>query len=169
LRKSEIKKRKLLNQTAILLAVSVIAAFIVNTFSPAGIATFGQWDTARGVVTARAKNDVVTGKFEIEDPAMAKQIFDLGKTLFIDARSGDQYNEGHIPGAESLPIGRFDELIDALMERHSTEQSIVTYCSGRTCEDSHYLAQLLMDFGYGDVKVFIDGYPGWEAEGYPVE
>ena len=46
---------------------------------------------------------------------------------------------------------------------------MITYCSGRTCEDSHNLARLLSEVGFTDVRVFIDGFPGWEAEGYPVE
>jgi len=87
----------------------------------------------------------------------------------VDARTRDNYDNGHIPGAVSLPVGQFDALIDTFLDQHDIEQPIVTYCSGRTCEDSHNLAQLLTDFGYADVKVFIDGYPGWEAEGYPVE
>ena len=161
--------KELVNQSFILLGVSVIVAFIVNYFSPVGIALVGQWDTAQGVITAKAKNDVVSSKFEIEDATQARQIFDSGNVLFVDARTSDDYDDGHIPGAVSLPVGQFDEHIDAFLDQHNIEQPIVTYCSGRTCEDSHILAKLLMDFGYSDVKVFIDGYPGWEAAGYPVE
>ena len=161
--------KELVIQTFVLLGVSVTVAFFVNFFSPAGISLVGQWDTAEGVITAKAKNDVVSGKLEIEDVSQAKQIFDRGNVLFVDARTRDDYDEGHIPGAASLPVGQFDEHINAFLDRHDVEKPIVAYCSGRTCEDSHILAQLLMDFGYSDVKVFIDGYPGWEAEGYPVE
>jgi rhodanese-related sulfurtransferase len=158
-----------MKQTLILLCVSAIVAFTVNSISPAGLALVGQWDTAEGVITAKARNDVVSGKLEIEDVKRAKQIFDNGRALFVDARTRDNYDEGHIPGAVSLPVGQFDEFIDTFLDQHDIQQPIVTYCSGRTCEDSHNLAQLLIDFGYSDVKVFIDGYPGWEAEGYPVE
>ena len=158
-----------MNQTSILLGVSVILSFIVNYFSPAGIALVGQWDTDQGVITAKAKNDVVSGKLEIEDVARARQIFDSGNVLFVDARTRDNYDDGHIPGAVSLPVGQFDELIDTFVNQYDFEHPLVTYCSGRTCEDSHILAQLLTDFGYSDVSVFIDGLPGWEAEGYPVD
>lgn len=164
-----IKPGTLMKQTLILLCVSAIVAFTVNSISPAGLALVGQWDTAEGVITAKARNDVVSGKLEIEDVKRAKQIFDNGRALFVDARTRDNYDEGHIPGAVSLPVGQFDEFIDTFLDQHDIQQPIVTYCSGRTCEDSHNLAQLLIDFGYSDVKVFIDGYPGWEAEGYPVE
>jgi rhodanese-related sulfurtransferase len=55
------------------------------------------------------------------------------------------------------------------MEQYPPEKAIVAYCSGRTCEDSHNLAQLLLAFGYTEIKVFIDGFTGWESEGYPIE
>ena len=161
--------KELVNQTVILLGVSVMLAFVVNHFSPAGIAFIGQWDTAQGVITANAKNGVVAGKIEIEEVIQAKQIYDSGDVLFVDARTSEDFDEGHIPGATSLPVGQFDELIDSFLDQHDIEQPIVTYCSGRTCEDSHNLAQLLIDIGYSDVTVFIDGFPGWEAKGYPVE
>ena len=161
--------KELISQTFILLGVSVMLAFVVNHFSPAGIAFVGQWDTAQGVITANAKNGVVAGKSEIGDVIQAKEIYDSGNVLFVDARTRENFDEGHIPGAASLPVGQFDDLIDAFMDQHDMGQPIVTYCSGRTCEDSHNLAQLLIDFGYSDVKIFIDGFPGWKKKGYPVE
>jgi rhodanese-related sulfurtransferase len=161
--------KRLGKEISLLLGVAIVLAISVNYFSPAGIAWVGQWDTSRGVITAHAKNRVVTDKQEIEDVSIAKRIFDSGNALFVDARSRDNYEDGHIPGAVSMPVGEFDRLIDAFMDQHALDQTIVTYCSGRTCEDSHLLAQLLLDFGYSDVKIFIDGFPGWEAEGHPIE
>lgn len=161
--------KKLIKEITLMLAVSVGLALIVNYFSPVGIALLGQWNTSQGVITAKAKNDVIIGKLEIEDVKTAKQIYDIGKSLFVDARSRENYEEGHIPGAISLPVGQFNELIDAFIDQHSFDQPLVTYCSGRTCEDSLNLAQLLLDFGFNNVKVFIDGLPGWEAEDYPIE
>ena len=161
--------RKLAEEIIILLGVAIVAALVVNFFSPKRIALIGQWDKAQGVVTAKAKDDVVVEDREIKDVKRAKQIFDSGKAVFVDARSDEDYESGHIPGAVSLPAGRFDQLIDDFIDQHSLDQPVVTYCSGRTCEDSHKLAQLFSDVGFKDVKVFIDGYPGWEKEGYPVE
>ncbi|MBW2337956.1 MAG: hypothetical protein JRF47_14580, partial [Deltaproteobacteria bacterium] len=45
-------------EVSIILGVSILAAFAVNYFSPAGIALVGQWDTSQGVVTAKAKNNI---------------------------------------------------------------------------------------------------------------
>ncbi|MBW2607042.1 MAG: rhodanese-like domain-containing protein [Deltaproteobacteria bacterium] len=153
----------------ILLGFAVIAAFTANYFSPNGIALFGQWDTSQGVITARPKNDPVTGGFEIKDTNTAKEIYDTGKAVFVDARSYEAFIDGHIKDAVSIPTGQFIEFIDPFKTQYPATTPVITYCSGRECDDSHELAQYLIGEGYANVKVFIDGYQQWEREGYPVE
>jgi rhodanese-related sulfurtransferase len=142
---------------------------MVNALSPRGIALVGQWDIAEGVITASPGADTTGQPEEIDSAARAKYIFDKDLVLFVDARSQNDYDNGHIPGAVSFPVGQFEERIESFLNRYPSEQPIVTYCSGRTCEDSHHLAQFLSDVGFTNVRVFIDGFPGWEAEGYPIE
>ena len=160
---------KTIKEVSILIGVAATAALAFNFFSPQGIALIGQWDTSQGVVNARQKNDVIMDELEIEDVAYAKTLYDSGNVLFVDARSADDYADGHIKGAYSLPVGEFDARIDKFMDLFALDKPIVTYCSGRTCEDSHNLAQLLINRGYQNTTVMIDGFPGWEAEGYPIE
>ena len=161
--------RKTIKEIMILVAVSVVLALMVNTFSPRGIAIVGQWDIAKGVITASPGGAEEGKPTEIDSVAQAKYIFDKDEVLFVDARSQNDYENGHIPGAVSLPVGQFEERIESFLNRYPPEQAIVTYCSGRTCEDSHDLAQFLSDVGFTNVRIFIDGFPGWEAEGYPIE
>ena len=160
---------KTAKEIVILLGLSIAAAFMVNYFLPDGIALVGQWDTSQGVVTAMAKNDIVIEGIEIGTVDEARQLFDSGEYVFVDARSPEDYEAGHIPGAVSLPVGQSEERLAAFLERYPPKASIITYCSGRTCQDSHYLAEFLLEFGYDNVTVFIDGFPGWEAEGHPIE
>ena len=161
--------KKTIQEIITLLGVSLILALVVNTFSPRGIALVGQWDIAKGVITANPIADAADQPQEIDNVALAKTIFDKGDAIFVDARSQNDYENGHIPGAISFPVGQFEKRIGSFLNRYPLEQPIVTYCSGRTCEDSHDLAQFLSDVGFTDVRIFIDGFPGWEAEGYPVE
>ncbi|MAF33772.1 MAG: rhodanese-like domain-containing protein [Desulfobacterales bacterium] len=157
------------SEVIILLGISVVAAFVVNYFSPVGIALTGQWNDSRGVISTRGKDEAVVPDLEIEDVTVAKQIFDKKQSLFVDARSQESYEDGHIKGAVSLPVNRFASMIKSFQKRYGRSQPIVTYCSGRTCGDSHRLAQLLFEHGFENVSVFIDGFPGWEAEGFPIE
>ncbi len=152
-------------------ALSVLSGFSINFFwSSKGIALFGDWDTAKGVITAKAKDEPqILHELEITDVHAAKAIFDAGKAVFLDARSRDDYIEGHIKGAVSVPANRFENEIERLKKQYPFSTYFVTYCSGRECDDSHKLAQDLLMAGYEDVSVFIDGYPAWEAEGFPIE
>jgi len=160
---------KIIKETIFILGISIISAFTVNFFSPAGIALVGQWGESPGVVASKANSDVFSGKLEIKDVKAAKQIYDKGKAVFLDARSDESFKNGHIKGSESLPLGQFDDLIETFKKKHPANTFIVTYCSGRTCDDSHRLEELLFDHGYVNVSIFIDGYQGWKAEGYPIE
>ena len=72
---------KTAKEIIILLGISVVAAFTVNFFSPSGIAPVGQWDDSKGVITAKAKNDVFVDEFEIDDVKIAKQFYDSGKPV----------------------------------------------------------------------------------------
>jgi rhodanese-related sulfurtransferase len=161
--------RKTIKEIIILVGVAVILAFVVNTFSPRGIALVGQWDTAKGLITADPQPAEERKLEEIDSVARAKELFDKGRVLFVDARSRNNYEQGHIPGAVALPLGQFDEMIESFLSKHPLDQPMLTYCSGRTCEDSHNLARLLSEAGFTNVRIFIDGFPGWEAEGYPVD
>ena len=159
----------ILKQALLLLVLAISIALVVNQFSPVGIALIGQWDQDKGVISAHAKDEIHDSRLVIDNIKIAKLSYDGGKTLFVDARSNDDYNEGHIKGAISLPVGEFDERVGNLLDNYSPDQSIITYCSGRTCEDSHRLAQMLIDLGYESVSIMIDGFPGWKENGYPVE
>jgi rhodanese-related sulfurtransferase len=151
------------------LAVAVLLALLSNTFSPASIPLFGQWDESKGVIRANPKNGKNSLGFEIDSVETAKEMYDKGASIFVDARDRDAFEERHIKGAVLFPISEFDARIDNFLDRYEPDQNIIIYCSGRSCEDSHHLAQLLTEFGYKNVSVMIDGFPGWEKKGFPVE
>ncbi len=161
--------KDLAKEIVFILGSAILTAFAVNAVSPKGIAFFGDWDPSKGVITARPKGDVVHREREIEDIQRAKEIYDQGQALFVDARPHALYERGHIKGAVGLPVHRFLEVIDAFRDRYPLTTWIVTYCSGRECDESHELAQYLREEGYEKVSVFIDGYSGWDEMAYPVE
>ncbi|MBL0715767.1 MAG: rhodanese-like domain-containing protein [Desulfosarcina sp.] len=158
-----------IKQITVLLTAAVVLAFSVNVISPRGIPWLGQWDESQGVVAADQAALAATLDLEIPDAQTARRLHAAGQVLFVDSRTADDYREGHIPKAVSLPIGEFDRRIEAFLTRYGRDIPMITYCSGRRCQDSHMLAQLLFEQGYENVSVFIDGYPGWAAEGFPVE
>jgi rhodanese-related sulfurtransferase len=158
-----------IREVTIILAAGIGISLIANHLSPLGIPLFGQWNQTEGVIRAQADNQSYESGIEIDNIDLAKKIYDRGGSTFVDARSAESYKHGHIKGALSLPVDEFDNLIDIFLDHHPVDQPLIVYCAGRSCEDSHRLAQMLRGLGYKQVSVMIDGYPGWEAGGFPIE
>ncbi|QTA90501.1 rhodanese-like domain-containing protein [Desulfonema magnum] len=160
--------RHMMKELLCLVSLALITAFTVNFFSPKGIALMGDWDTSQGVITAKAKDDVVDHELEI-DIIAAREIYLNDKSVFVDARTRELYEEGHIKNAVSLPLYEFEELFEEFMNNYPASLTIVTYCTGRECEDSHHLARYFSEMGYLNIKVYVDGYDEWKEGGYPIE
>ena len=101
--------------------------------------------------------------------ASIRKLYDAGVTTIVDARSPEEYAEGHISGAVSMP---FDEVFKdpdkvKTLVTHG-RPVIVTYCGGGDCDLSRNLAFSLIDAGHKKVLVFLEGYPGWKDSGAPV-
>ncbi|UCD85740.1 MAG: rhodanese-like domain-containing protein [Deltaproteobacteria bacterium] len=104
------------------------------------------------------------------DLAEAKKKFDGGEALFIDARCPDEYNQGHIKGAISLPPDKLELECPLAIVQLPRESEIITYCEGGTdCQLSTDLAKKLIVLGYLNVNDFFGGWPAWESAGYPID
>ena len=55
----------------------------------------------------------------------AKAAFDAGAAVFVDTRTLDSYNAGHIPGAISIP----ENEMDARFTELDPNDWIITYCT----------------------------------------
>jgi len=89
--------------------------------------------------------------------------------LFVDARSSEDYSDGHIRKAFSLSVNDFDKRIKEFKKCYADTVSMVVYCSGTECSDSHDLCEKLYRSGYFNIRVFVDGFPAWQAAGFPVD
>ena len=158
-----------IKQVLLLLFLAVTTALVTNHFSPVGIELIGQWDQGKSVIRAYTIEGSPDRHPDIDDVGMAKLIYDSGNAVFVDARSKDSYRKGHIKGAVSLPVDGFDNMVDSFSDLYPSDKHIITYCSGRSCEDSHRLAQMLFEFGYESVSIMIDGFLVWEESGFPIE
>ena len=100
----------------------------------------------------------------------AKQLYDEKTAIFLDARTAQEYEIGHISGAISVPDREFlMGEIDPGKILPNKDAVLITYCDGGECELALDVANGLSDRGYNNVFVLVEGYPGWEAAGYPVD
>lgn len=161
--------RDIAKEFIVLVGFAVITAMTFNYFSPQGISLLGDWDQSECVDRADTAKNVNPFEFEIKDVYRAKEIFDSGQAVFVDARAEEFYANGHIKGAISLPLDQINDRMQSFKKEYPASVSVITYCYGKVCNDSHKLARYFIEIGYTNVSVFTEGFVGWQEEGYPVE
>ncbi len=98
----------------------------------------------------------------------AYKLFMGGNALFLDARMDAEYNTGHIKGAMSFPLKKYDQLYPKISNINK-DALIVCYCDGAGCDLSIDLAKKLAQTGYRNVKIFYSGWNDWKERNYPIE
>ena len=91
-----------------------------------------------------------------------------GSALFIDARSQDDYQKGHIKGAINIPAHAFMDSLQYL-DNLNLNQILITYCDGADCNASIDLAADLKLMGFEQIYFFFGGWVEWQTAGYPTE
>lgn len=98
----------------------------------------------------------------------AKQIFESGKAVFIDARHEFDYKLGHIKGAMNVPLKEFETHKQSVVV-YPIDQLLVSYCDGADCNSSIELAAKLHAIGFINVKIFYGGWREWQDNRLPTE
>jgi rhodanese-related sulfurtransferase len=102
------------------------------------------------------------GWFAVGDPAKVAEAIDAGAAV-IDVREPDEFDQGHIAGAVSIPI----RTLGASAAQIPTDQPVIVYCaSGHRAAISNAALHIM---GLDNVRSFPPGYGAWEAAGEAVE
>ena len=121
--------------------------------------------------------DSATGATVVDD-AFVKA--NHGTLKIFDVRKKAEYVESHIKGAISVPYEEKSDLaanFDASKDQFDLSkfpsdknEAIIIYCNGPRCWKSYKAAVLLNKAGYKKINWYRnEGFPGWQAKGYPVE
>jgi rhodanese-related sulfurtransferase len=130
------------------------------------------WRTLRGVGASQlAEVDRLVETYLTDRDALAaiskedlvQQIAE-GAVVVLDVRPVVEYEQGHIVGARSIPVGELERRLTELPRN----REIVAYCRGPYCVFADEAVSLLVDRGYR-ARRLTDGLPEWRAAGYPVE
>ena len=87
-----------------------------------------------------------------------------GEVLVIDVRPVEEYQAGHIPGAQSVPLAELQERLGELPKR----SPIVAYCRGPYCVLAIEAVSRLRALGFRADRLEA-GVPDWAARGLPLE
>ena len=86
-----------------------------------------------------------------------------GKATVLDVREKEEYREGHLQGAVSLPRGFLEMRVEETVPDKQTP--IIAYCAGGT--RSLIAARTLKEMGYTNVVSMSGGYTAWKNAGLP--
>jgi rhodanese-related sulfurtransferase/DNA-binding transcriptional ArsR family regulator len=89
---------------------------------------------------------------------------DEGSVTVLDVRPEEEFRSGHLPNAKSISLER----LEARLAELPRDQEIIAYCRGPYCILSFEAVQTLRAKGF-TVRRYRDGFPEWQAAGYPVE
>ena len=90
----------------------------------------------------------------------AKKLMDREEGyIILDVRTGEEYAQGHIPGAVLIPDYEIETKAEEILP--DKDQMILVYCrSGRRSKNA---AQALLELGYTDIREFC-GIIDWPYE-----
>jgi len=151
-----------IRQTIGIMLIALTFGVIANQLRPDRLPLIADW-SPEARLTLKLGNKILIPFDE------ARDTFFSGAAVFIDARSSEEYREGHIQGARNLPIGAFDEKAGEVLIDLPEETLIITYCDGEKCTLSAELAQKLKQIGFENVRVLFNGWTVWKQHHLPAQ
>ena len=82
----------------------------------------------------------------------------------IDVRAREAYQEGHIPGAKTVPFEEFN----TRGWEFSEDKDNIVYCYSHVCQLGDHAARWLAEKGY-PVKLLTGGFDVWQEMGHKME
>ena len=149
-------------QCAAMFTLAVFLGFSINQFRDSRLPLFDDWSMETRLISpSGVRLDISL----IE----AKNLFSKQTAIMIDARPKGDYEKGHIRGARSLPWHEVDQRFMTVTKDISVDTPIITYCDGETCELSHNLTNFLLDLGFTNVRILVNGWTKWQNADLPIE
>jgi len=151
-----------LKRIAIILLASGVAAGVANWVHPQKIPWVQDW--SRYVEAKAAKQGI-----KVIPLSVALEKFQSLETTFIDARPANEFADGHVPDAVSVPFQSLEDHFPMLGKLVDSGKELAVYCSNRECDDALLLATELQAMGAERLVLYVDGFDLWKKYGGAVE
>jgi len=142
------------------------------TYRPAGrlvgnllasIQRFAEEELAEVEAITRRFHDGCDGMEAVERGRLM-EMAGAGDAIVLDVRPQAEYEAGHLPFAESLPLEEIERRLATLPK----DKRIVAYCRGPYCVLAVKAVERLRQEGFDAVRLE-DGVREWQERGLPVE
>jgi rhodanese-related sulfurtransferase len=167
--------KKFFWQSFVILALSLVIGLAYNQFSKAPLPLFETYDAHKvdlilnNKTGSEAPGETKIPEFDEIDAETLQSLVEAETAVLLDARPPEDFQQGYIPCATSLPISNFKETYDTVSHLLSEDKIIICYCEGFNCTDSSMLAMELYKEGFKDIFVYKGGIEEWQQLGFPMQ
>ncbi len=130
------------------------------TFTPASVTD--RWELYATIARAREKPSFQS----ISAEELQKRMKDPNLAL-VDARLASDFQHGHLPGAQSLPIDCGPGMVRSIAKDLGARE-LVVYCQSDGCSWSEIIAKSLALRGVGPIHIYRGGYEEWKTRKLPL-
>ncbi|HJQ98600.1 MAG TPA: ThiF family adenylyltransferase, partial [Candidatus Polarisedimenticolaceae bacterium] len=102
---------------------------------------------------------------EVSPEQVKAKLDDPKRPVVLDVREKEEFRQGYVPGAVSLPRGFLEMRVEETVPDKSTP--IVAYCAGGT--RSLLAGRILKELGYTNVVSMRGGFTAWKNKGLPIK
>ncbi|MBN1106885.1 MAG: rhodanese-like domain-containing protein, partial [Deltaproteobacteria bacterium] len=98
-------------------------------------------------------------------PESALKSWGRSDTLFVDARSEEEFQRGHIEGSLNIPYLHAEFTSAEVLDRLRAYKMVIIYCNTRDARLSRLMCAELVQAGIGGATYLQGGGPAWVAAG----
>jgi rhodanese-related sulfurtransferase len=143
-------KKTIIKEIIIIVFISITASLIYNSVSKQQISIIYH--------PFRIENDKQLTFSDI------KRIHKNKEALFIDARTVEEYEEGHIPDAVNIPVGLERSKKMEMLNQLSKDLQIIVYCEDPQCSVAERLAKEMQYLKFKYIAVYEGGWDEWNSQ-----
>jgi len=97
-----------------------------------------------------------------------KKLLDRKRGVVLDARNEEEYRNGHITGARSIPALEIDKHIEEIVAI-PRDTLVLIYCNNAECPLGRQLAEFMNSMEFTKIFLYDDGWDGWEKAKMPID
>ena len=137
----------------------IVLLIIIGIFSVFGFSCSKTGNEKQDLVMSKEAKNGKKAEYKKITSDEAKKMMETQKVIVVDVRTLEEYNEGHIPNAISIPLETIENKAEAKLK--NKDDLILVYCrSGRRSREA---ALKLIEKGYTNVIDF-GGIQDWNGE-----
>jgi rhodanese-related sulfurtransferase len=143
--------------------------FVVLAILSGAVALLWHWLGPEGFLARTGATDHVRvarmGYFlpRVDRGGVSRVVEGKDRAVILDARDGESYYAGHIPGAINVPVDLNTALRVKKMGKTAKGERIIVYCGSEECGLARLMAASLYHAGYTNLQIYPGGWKEWDA------